>query len=136
MDVVILDTDLLSEVIKRKDRKVLANAQHYLEQHGRLAFSAISMYEIMRGMLANRATKQFAGFLQVVNTSDVFPVSTPVLRRAAELWADGHRGGHARNDADLIIAATALENSRVLITGNTSHFDWVPGLKLSDWRTV
>jgi len=44
------------------------------------------------------------------------------------------RGGHPGRDADLIIAATALEHGRVLVTGNTLHFAWVPGLKLSNWR--
>jgi len=44
------------------------------------------------------------------------------------------RGGHPGRDADLIIAATALEHGRVLVTGNTLHFSWVRGLKLSNWR--
>ena len=33
-----------------------------------------------------------------------------------------------------IIAATALEHKRVLVTGNTAHFSWVPGLRVEDWR--
>jgi predicted nucleic acid-binding protein len=54
--------------------------------------------------------------------------------RAADLWADGRNSGHPRDDADLIIAATALEAGRVLVTGNTQHFAWIPGLRLADWR--
>jgi predicted nucleic acid-binding protein len=34
----------------------------------------------------------------------------------------------------LIIAATALEHGRALITGNTAHFQWVPGLQIDNWR--
>jgi len=37
-------------------------------------------------------------------------------------------------DADLIIAATALETGRVLVTGNTAHYSWIPGLTLDDRR--
>ena len=37
-------------------------------------------------------------------------------------------------DADLIIAATAMEHGRVLVTGNTPHFAWISGLRLEDWR--
>ena len=34
----------------------------------------------------------------------------------------------------LIIAATALETGRVLVTGNTAHYAWISGLTLEDWR--
>jgi len=60
----------------------------------------------------------------------------PVLMRAADLWAEAHRLGNPRNDADMIIAATALEEGRVLVTGNKSHFAWINGLRLADWRST
>lgn len=134
MDAAILDTDMLSEVLKRKDVIVLSNAERYLRGHQRMAFSAMTVFEIIRGMRANQATRQAAEFLKTVGTSDVFPVSLPVLMKAADLWADGRNGGHPHNDADLIIAATALETRRVLVTGNTNHYSWIAGLRLEDWR--
>lgn len=134
MDEALIDTDILSEILKGKDAKVLAGAQQYLAVHQRLAFSTMTMYEIMRGMLANQASRQLAGFLAITSTSDMLPVSVPVLKRAAGLWADARNNGHPRDDADLIIAATALEAQRVLVTGNTSHFSWIAGLRLEDWR--
>ncbi|HEY5315907.1 MAG TPA: type II toxin-antitoxin system VapC family toxin [Pirellulales bacterium] len=136
MDAALLDTDVLSEVLKRKDQQVLRTARQYLAEHQRFAFSAITVYEIIRGMLANAATRQLAGFLKTAETSEVLPASLPVLMRAANLWADARNGGHPRDDADLIIAATALEASRVLVTGNTQHFSWIPGLRLADWRSA
>jgi tRNA(fMet)-specific endonuclease VapC len=136
MDEALLDTDILSEVLKRKDPQVLATARQYLGQYQRLAFSAITVYEIIRGMRANQATRQLASFLRTIGTSDVLPVSMPVLLRAADLWAEARKGGHPRDDADLIIAATALEARRVLVTGNTSHYSWIAGLRLDDWRTA
>jgi len=134
MDEAILDTDILSEVLKCRDQRVLAKARQYLLEHQRLSFSDMTMYEIVRGMIANRATRQLGEFLNTVATSDVFSVSTPVLMRAAELWSDGRNNGHPHDDADLIIAATAIEEQRVLVTGNTSHYSWIDGLSLSDWR--
>jgi tRNA(fMet)-specific endonuclease VapC len=134
MDEALLDTDILSEVLKRKDRQVLAKARRYLAQDQRLAFSAITAYEITRGLRAKRVTRQLAGFLKIVSTSEVFPVGMPVLMRAAEMWADASAAGHPQNDADLIIAPTALEADRVLVTGNTPHFAWIAGLRLDDWR--
>jgi tRNA(fMet)-specific endonuclease VapC len=134
MRAAILDTDILSEVLKRKDPQVAAHAQRYLSLHSRLAFSAMSVYEILRGLQATYATRQRADFLRIAGTSEVLPVSSTVLERAADLWAEGRRGGHPHDDADLIIAATALEAGRVLVTGNTPHFQWIPGLDIEDWR--
>ena len=62
----ILDTDILSEVLKRKDPQVLANARQYLIEHQRFAFSEMTFYEIVRGLKATQATHQLADFLRTV----------------------------------------------------------------------
>ena len=134
MDPAILDTDILSEVLKRKDQRVLARAAEYLAQHQRLAFSALTAYEIIRGLRASQATRQLDEFLKTLATSDVYPITMPVLLRSAELWAQARSGGYPHNDADLIIASTALIADRVLVTGNTQHFSWIPDLRIEDWR--
>ena len=134
MDEAIVDTDMLSEVLKAKDARVLAKAQQYLSQHGRLSFSAMTFYEVVRGMLAHRAKKQLANFVNRADNSDVIPISLPILLRAANLWSAARAGGHPSDDADLIIAGTALEVGRMLVTGNTAHFSWIPGLRIEDWR--
>jgi len=54
--------------------------------------------------------------------------------RATELWVTGRQSGFAPKDADLIIASTALMRGRTLVTGNTTHVVWIPGLKLDNWR--
>jgi len=136
MDEALLDTDILSEVLKGKDQQVAASAQSYLKVHQRLAFSEMTFYEIVRGLRSKRKARQLTEFLKTVSTSDVFPLSRPVLLRAADLWVEANRGGNPKNDADLIIAATAIEAGRLLVTGNTGHFDWIAGLRLADWRKI
>jgi tRNA(fMet)-specific endonuclease VapC len=134
MDEALLDTDILSEVLKAKNPQVLDTASRYLAEHQRFAFSAITFYEIVRGLRANQAVRALAEFLKLAGGSDVLPVSLSVLKRAAELWAEARQAGYPSDDADLIIAASALESQRVLVTGNTSHFAWISGLSLADWR--
>ncbi len=136
MDEALLDTDILSEVLKAKNKQVLIVAQRYLDEHQHFAFSAMTVYEIIRGLRASQATRGLNTFLKLVGNSPVAPVSLPVLYRAADLWADAGKGGYPRNDADLIIAATAIESGRVLVTGNGPHFSWIPGLSLADWRSA
>lgn len=135
MNEAIIDTDILSEISKRKNQNVLAAANEYLASHPRFAFSAITFYEVLRGLIAKRANHQLARFVKIANSSDVLPVTIAVLERAANLWAEAQRHGHPRDDADLIIAATALESGRELVTGNIQHFSWINGLRLTDWRS-
>jgi tRNA(fMet)-specific endonuclease VapC len=135
MDAALLDTDILSEILKAKNPQVLDVGRRYLAERQRFAFSAITFYEIIRGFRANRAVRALTEFLKLADDCDVLPISVPVLKRAADLWAEARQGGHPRDDADLIIAATALETRRVLVTGNTTHFAWISDLSLTDWRT-
>lgn len=95
----------------------------------------MTRYEIRRGYRRKNAVKQLTKFEAFCRTAAVIPVSDAIWDRAADLWAIGNAGGQPHNDADLLIAATALEHNLALVTGNTSHFAWIPGLTLTDWRT-
>lgn len=93
----LLDTDTLSEILKGKSKDVLASANEYLAAHQRFAFSAITFYEVLRGLLAKLAAKQLARFLKTAQTSDILPISMAVLRNAAELWSEAQTRGYPRD---------------------------------------
>lgn len=134
MDLALLDTDILSELIKLRNLAVQQKSLAYAQQHGQIAFSAMTRYEILRGYRDQNATTQLARFIVFCQNSLILPVSDITFDLAADLWVAARRGGHPSNDADLIIAATAIEHGRVLVTGNTSHFAWIPHLRIEDWR--
>lgn len=46
----LLDTDILSEVLKSKDRSVAARASAYLAAQGRYTFSTITVMEVVKGL--------------------------------------------------------------------------------------
>jgi predicted nucleic acid-binding protein len=134
MDPSLLDTDMLNEVLKRKNPNVVRHAADYLAQHGQFEFSAMTWYEVLRGLLEKNAVRQLAQFRVFCQSSVILTVTNDVLENAARLWTEGRKRGLSPKDADLVIAATALENGRSLVTGNTSHFSWIPGLQLENWR--
>jgi tRNA(fMet)-specific endonuclease VapC len=134
MDAALLDTDMLNEVLKQKNAHVLQQAADYLGQHAQFAVSSITRYEVVRGLKEKQATRQLARFTTFCRHSLILPITEEILDRAADLWVTARRGGHPGRDADLFIAATSLEHDRVLVTGNTPHFAWVPGLKLANRR--
>lgn len=134
MDSAILDTDILSELIKLRNAPVQQKSLAYTQQHGQIAFSAMTRYEVLRGYRDQNATTQSARFRIFCQNSLILPVSDATFDNTADLWVTARRGGHPSNDADLIIAATAIEHGRVQVTGNTAHFTWIANLRIEDWR--
>jgi len=88
----------------------------------------------VRGLKDKRASRQFRQFTTFCQHALILGITDVILDRAADLWVAARKAGLSRNDADLIIAATALEHGRILVTGNTAHFSWIPGLVVEDWR--
>lgn len=134
MDAALLDTDILNEVLKQRNAQVVQRAAQYLAKHAQFAISSITWYEVIRGLKEKSAVAQMARFQTFCGNSLILPVTDSVLDRASDLWVSGRKIGMAPTDADLIIAATAIEQSRILVTGNTMHFAWIPGLTIEDWR--
>jgi predicted nucleic acid-binding protein len=134
MDPSLLDTDILTEVFKLRNQSVAASATAYLQKHGQFAISAMTRFEVTRGLRHKRAAQSLNRFEWMCARMLVIPVSEDVLDKAADLWVAARDGGNPQRDADLIIAATALVYNRALVTGNTSHFQWMHGLALANWR--
>jgi tRNA(fMet)-specific endonuclease VapC len=44
-----------------------------------------------------------------------------------------HRRGQLISDADILIAATAIENGLVCVINNESHFSCIPNVMLENW---
>jgi len=133
----LLDSSTLSDVIRPDERRspqVAAHLKLYLARYSQLTFSELSYFEILRGLLKKSASAQIAQFEEFCSRSLVIPVSRPVLGRAAFLWSSGQRQGIVVDDADLIIAATAIEAGISIVTANPKHFRWIEGLDVIDWR--
>lgn len=130
----LLDTDTLSEILKQKNAVVAKRAAVYLQIHQHFTFSAMTRYEMLRGLRAKNAAKQLQRFATFCQNSVILQLSDAIFDRAADLWVTTHAVGRPKKDADLLIAATALEHGMNLATGNAADFSWITGLTLEDWR--
>ena len=130
---VLLDTDTLSYYIKQYP-KVVAVAQDYLHQYGFFTFSIITRFEILRGMKANGATTGIKSFDYLCSQNEIIGIDDKIIIRAADIYADLYKRGLLILDADILIAATALENNLAVVTNNESHFDRITGLQILNWN--
>ncbi len=129
----LLDTDILSELLKQHPL-VTQRVRRYLAEHERLTFSIITRYELLRGLKAKQAQAQEAAFAVLCQASFVLPLTDQIIERAATLYGELYRRGGLLPDADILIAATALEAQCTLVTNNLVHFQRIPSLVVDNWK--
>ena len=128
----LLDTDVLSGLM-RKTPAALNRARTYLVDRQQLTISLVTRFEILRGLKAKRAAAQLTAFDSFCTNNEVLPVSDQIIVRAADIYADLHIRGQLISDADILIAATALEYGLVMATNNLADFGRIVGLQIDNW---
>ena len=129
---VLLDTDILSAIMRRES-VAIAHAQHYLSAHNRFTISIITHYEILRGLKAKNAVAQLARFEILCASTQILPLTDTIIVRAADIYADLHQRGEIIGDADILIAATAIEHGLILATNNENHHNRIVGIRIENW---
>ena len=132
MNLALVDTDTLSAFMTRNPR-VLARAAAYMAEHERLSFSAMTRFEVLRGLEARRAVRRIQEFRGACSTAHITPITDAILDRAAVVYGELRRAGTLIPDADLIIGVTALELGYDMVTNNVRHFNRIPGLRVVNW---
>ena len=128
----LLDTDTLSAVIKQNPVAV-THSRNYLATYGLLTFSLMTRYEVLRGLKAKNAVVQIAAFEKLCAVSEILPLTDAIVQRAAEIYSILHQQGQLIGDADILIAATAMENGLTCVTNNENHFKRIPNLIRANW---
>jgi tRNA(fMet)-specific endonuclease VapC len=134
----ILDTDILSEVLKAKDADVAAKASAYRADEGRYTFSTITVMEIVKGLSRKRREDAIKRFLAVVEVSDLLTLDKVSAELAGRVYADLEEAGRPIGVADVLIAAIAIHHGLPLVTGNISDYERIQAagypLVLENWR--
>lgn len=130
----LLDTNVLSEVMKREPDLEVARRIHGTEKDRRFA-SEMSRYEIRRGALLHPQPDEFWEKVtrKLVPLAVWLPIGEEVSLAAADLDARLTRAGRRIDKPDLFLAATALVFDLVLVTRNVRHFAHAPGLTVENW---
>jgi len=127
------DTDVISATIRRRPPLRLIRRIALVppkEQHT----TAISVGELLYG--AARASRpQLAEWVRtrVACAMVVLPFDAEAATVYGWLRAELESRGQPIGGPDLRIAATALAADLTLVTGDTRHFDRVPGLRVENW---
>jgi tRNA(fMet)-specific endonuclease VapC len=125
----LIDTSLFVALERGADDSVL-DASLGDEERG---ISVITVSELLHGVhraTGARRARRRAFVEHVLAALEPVPITEPVARVHAEVWAGLSRRGTVVGAHDLWIAATALANGYGVATLNSADFRRVPGLRV------
>jgi tRNA(fMet)-specific endonuclease VapC len=128
----ILDTNILTAFLKG-NQKVVNKVSTYLDKFPILTISVITYYEILRGLKAINSTSKLKTFQELIEKFEIEDINKNTMDRASDIYANLKKQGTLIEDADILLAATAMEKGLVLVTDNTAHFKRIKGLKIDNW---
>jgi len=114
------DTNIISELMRPAPDSYVKEWLSSLEM---IYLSVISVEEIYFGLSSKNATRQINWFEKFLHfRCHIIPVSFSIAKRGGKLRGEFRKKGITRTQADLLIAATALEYHLTLATRNTRDF--------------
>ena len=95
--------------------------------------SDITLAELYFGAFKSGKEKHFNDVSEISKLFEKYPIQ--YMRKYGEIRWELEKQGLRIGDMDMFIAATALEEDLILVTGNVKHFERIPGLKIENWMT-
>ena len=124
----LLDTDTCIALLKKNP-----NVIRHLREVGmhNCKISDITLAELYFGAYKSGKQKHFDEVIQISMFFESYSIH--YLSQYGQIRWDLEQRGLKIGDMDMFIAATAVEEELILITGNTEHFNRIPGLKIENW---
>ncbi len=127
-----LDTNIITAFLKN-DSRVVERVSDYLEFFDKLTINIISYYEILRGLKDLGNEEKLCRFDNFIQENELVFITKDIIEKAAEIYAYLKKEGNLIEDADILMASTAIVEDLVLITNNLKHFKRVKDLRLDNW---
>ena len=127
-----LDTNIITAFLKN-DSRVVERVSDYLEFFDKLTINIISYYEILRGLKDLGNEEKLRRFDNFIQENELVFITKDTIEKAAEIYAYLKKEGNLIEDADILMASTAIVEDLVLITNNIKHFKRVKDLEIENW---
>ena len=126
---VLIDTDLLVDL----EHGVGGTEFDRVLGEQECAISVVTVSELLHGVhraSGGRRARRSAFVEHLLSGLQAIPITEPVARVHADVWAQLAKRGEVIGAHDLWIAATAISHGLTLATGNKAEFARVPGLQV------
>lgn len=126
-DILLLDAGVLGQASHpRRNPEFAQWFDRLLTTETEVIIPEIADYEVRRELLRAERSVGLQRLDQLKAVLRYLPITTPVMLRAAQLWAEARKRGRPTADpkeldCDVILAAQALEVEAVVVTDNIGH---------------
>jgi predicted nucleic acid-binding protein len=137
----VLDTGPLGRLVHpRASLRFLAWIDQQLASGSDIVIPEIADYELRRNLLLEGLSVSLSRLDRLVTVLSYLPLTTAVMRLAAEFWAEVRRAGrptahHTALDGDAILAAQASSIAGVVVTDNIGHLSRFP-IEVRRWTEL
>jgi predicted nucleic acid-binding protein len=136
----VLDTGPLGRLTHpARNPKIVIWLERQLADGISVIIPEIADYELRRSLLLENLERSIARLDKLKTMLGYLPITTSVMRRAAELWAEARRRGRPTADpqaldGDVILAAQTLSIGGRVATENVGHLSLF--VEAADWNVV
>jgi len=127
----LLDTNTLIHFFKGKGNVA---AKLLSTPPAEISIPSIVQLELMVGISkSGTASKRLIQYEEFISLITVIPFGWEEANKGAEIRVALERHGLSIGPYDLLIAATAIVNQRILVSHNLREFSRIEGLRSEDW---
>jgi predicted nucleic acid-binding protein len=129
-----LDTGTITKLLKKHpgNQRVLDRFRRAIRRNSLFIMCPVVFYEIKRELVIKNAVAQLTAFEGLAESMVWREFNLAIWDRASGLWADLRSRGRSHHDADVLIAAHAVEYGAAIVTTNLEHFQDI-GARVEDW---
>ncbi|MFL6197227.1 MAG: PIN domain-containing protein [Thermoanaerobaculia bacterium] len=129
----VLDTNIVAAVLN--GHPAARSSFNRALSEGLLLLPAIALAELRYGALSStRVAENLARIERILQVLVFAPIDRPTAERFGHIKARLRRSGRIKSDADLLVAATALERRARLVTDDGDLRDGlIEGLAVENW---
>jgi tRNA(fMet)-specific endonuclease VapC len=130
----LLDTNILSELLKKHPNKNLINKLENLPSTS-VYTTSICVMELRYGALRRGNHSDLWSKIEkfILSKVHILNFSYKDAMKSAEILFELHSKGQPIGIEDVMIGSIALTNGLELISANTKHFSRIPNLKIENW---
>jgi predicted nucleic acid-binding protein len=127
----VVDTNIWIAFL-RKNPKVRTRLRETLTQGHEICVIPIVYFELLRGLEQRRDRENISFIKQYWGTLSWYECTKHIWDEAIRLWVTAIRQNNKREDADILIAAFAIQLSATVVSRNVRHFSIFP-LSIENW---
>jgi tRNA(fMet)-specific endonuclease VapC len=127
----LLDTNIVSDLIRHPQGSI---AKHIARVGEARVFTSIIVAAELRTGAARRASARLSAQVEaVLGAIEILPLDVPADATYGTIRAELESQGQPIGGNDLLIAAQALSQGAVMVTGNHDEFSRIAGLPVENW---